>query len=69
MTLREIPGPLGRLEALVDEPAAVRGISRDGLVEGGITDGPKAAVVLGHPHPQYGQPKLPTKKKSSSQSL
>ncbi len=40
MPLREIPGPAGRLEALLDEPSA-----------GGD---PRAAVVLAHPHPQYG---------------
>jgi alpha/beta superfamily hydrolase len=38
--LREIGGPGGRLEALLDEPA-------------GSTD-VRAAVVLAHPHPQYG---------------
>src|SRR5882672_10937678 len=40
MPLREIAGPAGRLEALVDEPAAGASI--------------RAAVVLAHPHPQYG---------------
>jgi alpha/beta superfamily hydrolase len=54
MMLHEIPGPLGPLEALLDEPASAPGINRDGLLESGFTDGPKAAVVLGHPHPQYG---------------
>jgi hypothetical protein len=39
--LREIPGPAGRLEALLDEPA----VSADQL---------RAAVVFGHPHPQHG---------------
>src|SRR5712691_12623735 len=39
--LREIPGPAGRLEALLDEPA----VSADQL---------RAAVVFGHQHPQYG---------------
>jgi uncharacterized protein len=38
--LREIAGPAGRLEALLDEPAEGTPL--------------KAAVVLGHPHPQYG---------------
>jgi alpha/beta superfamily hydrolase len=38
--LREIPGPVGRLEALLDEPAA--GVDL------------RAAVVFAHPHPQYG---------------
>jgi uncharacterized protein len=36
----EIPGPVGRLEALLEEPA-----DREHL---------RAAVVFGHPHPQYG---------------
>jgi alpha/beta superfamily hydrolase len=40
MPLREIAGPAGRLEALLDEPAS-----------GGQ---PRAAVVLSHPHPQFG---------------
>jgi alpha/beta superfamily hydrolase len=39
--LREIAGPAGRLEALLDEPSASNGSLR-------------AAVVFGHPHPQYG---------------
>ena len=40
MPLRDIAGPAGRLEALLDEPAAGTGV--------------RAAVVLGHPHPQHG---------------
>ena len=41
MPLREIAGPAGRLEVLLEEPAdAATGI--------------RAAVVLAHPHPQYG---------------
>lgn len=37
-SVRQIPGPSGRLEAVLDEP-----------------DGPpRAAVVVGHPHPQHG---------------
>ncbi len=51
--LREIPGPSGSLEALLDEPAAGRGVDRDGLVTSG-SNGLRAAVVFGHPHPQYG---------------
>ncbi len=39
--LREIPGPVGRLEALLDEPA-----------DNG--DSVRAAVVFAHPHPQRG---------------
>jgi alpha/beta superfamily hydrolase len=53
--LREIPGPAGSLEALLDEPAAARGVNADGLVESGRPDGTiRAAAVLGHPHPQHG---------------
>ena len=53
--LREIPGPAGILEALVDEPSAARGVNPDGLVEVGRADGRvRAAAVLAHPHPQYG---------------
>jgi alpha/beta superfamily hydrolase len=52
--LREIAGPAGRLEALLDEPAVERGVSPDGYVEAGRGSGLRAAVVLGHPHPQYG---------------
>lgn len=40
MPLREITGPAGRLEALLEEPAAGAPV--------------RAAVVFGHPHPQYG---------------
>jgi len=40
MRLREIEGPAGRLEALLEEPAAGAAL--------------RAAVVLGHPHPEYG---------------
>lgn len=38
--LREIQGPAGRLEVILEEPA--QGTA------------PRAAVVLGHPHPQHG---------------
>ena len=40
MPLREIPGPAGRLEALLDEPSESIAL--------------RAAVVLAHPHPQHG---------------
>jgi alpha/beta superfamily hydrolase len=39
--LREIAGPAGRLEALLDEPPTA-------------SAGVRAAVVFAHPHPQYG---------------
>jgi len=54
MRVREIPGPAGTLEALLEEPSDERGVNRDGLVEHGQADGLRAAVVLAHPHPQYG---------------
>jgi uncharacterized protein len=52
--VREIPGPAGPLEALLDEPPAVGGVNEEGLVERGRGHGLRAAVVLAHPHPQYG---------------
>jgi uncharacterized protein len=52
--LREIPGPAGPLEALLEEPAEHRGVSSDGLVHLGTNGEVRAAVVLAHPHPQYG---------------
>lgn len=53
MPLREIAGPAGRLEVLLDEPAPARGVSADGLAHAGL-DKPRAAVVLAHPHPLHG---------------
>jgi uncharacterized protein len=52
--LREIAGPAGPLEALLEEPPETRGVSSEGLVHAGTADGIRAAVVFGHPHPQYG---------------
>jgi uncharacterized protein len=52
--LRDIPGPVGPLEALLEEPAEQRGISSEGLVHAGTDGRIRAAVVFGHPHPQYG---------------
>jgi alpha/beta superfamily hydrolase len=52
MPLREIPGPSGRLEVLLDEPRDLRGVDADGLVHSG--GGLRAAVVLAHPHTEYG---------------
>jgi alpha/beta superfamily hydrolase len=54
MRLHEIPGPSGPLEAILDEPAATRGVNPHGLLERGQDGGLRAAVVLAHPHPQYG---------------
>ena len=54
MNIRDIPGPAGSLEAILDEPPLSRGVNEYGLVEHGQAAGPRAAVVFGHPHPQYG---------------
>jgi alpha/beta superfamily hydrolase len=56
--LRELAGPAGRLEALLDEPSERRGVNADGLIDLGRPAGSehavRAAVVFAHPHPQYG---------------
>jgi len=54
MPLREIPGPAGRLECLLDEPPPARTVGDDGLVSEGQTTGLRAAVVFAHPHTEYG---------------
>jgi len=54
MRLRSIPGPAGQLEVILDEPPAAGGVNEEGLVERGLDAGLRAAVVLAHPHPQYG---------------
>lgn len=54
MRVREIPGPAGSLETLLEEPPPARGVNAEGLVERGQADGLRAAVVLAHPHPQFG---------------
>ncbi|MGE3956840.1 MAG: alpha/beta hydrolase [Vicinamibacterales bacterium] len=51
--LRDIQGPAGRLEVILDLPAD-RGVTGEGLLATGPGEGPRAAVVLGHPHPQFG---------------
>jgi uncharacterized protein len=60
MALREIAGPAGRLEALLDEPAP-RGVGADGLWADTHIDPDddararaRAAVVFAHPHTEYG---------------
>jgi alpha/beta superfamily hydrolase len=53
MPLREITGPAGRLEALLDEPAEQRGVGANGLVNT-PANGVRAAVVFAHPHTEYG---------------
>jgi uncharacterized protein len=54
MPLREITGPAGRLEALLDDPAAPGTIGADGRVSAGHPGGLRAAVVFAHPHTAYG---------------
>ena len=54
MALRDIPGPAGRLEALLDEPSAGRRVVENGLLATGHDTGLRAAVVLAHPHTEYG---------------
>ena len=54
MPLREIAGPAGRLEALLDEPVAPGTIGADGHLAIGYTHGVRAAVVFAHPHTEYG---------------
>src|SRR5215210_6920933 len=44
-TITDLTGPAGTLEALLDGPAGVSDRA---------TSSPTAAVVFGHPHPQYG---------------
>lgn len=52
--IREIAGPAGRLEALLDQPAAARRVNHDGLLEAAHPGPVRAAVVLAHPHPLHG---------------
>jgi len=52
--LREIAGPAGRLEALLDEPVVNRTVDADGLVHAGQPGGLRAAVVVAHPHTGHG---------------
>jgi len=54
MPLREIAGPAGRLEALLEEPMAAGAIGHDGRVSLGHPGGLRAAVVLAHPHTEFG---------------
>jgi len=54
MPLREIAGPAGRLEALLDEPIPAGAIDHLGRVAAGAADGVRAAVVFAHPHTEQG---------------
>ena len=49
MPPREIAGPAGRLESLLEEPMPPGAIGHDGRVSRGHPDGLRAAVVFGHP--------------------
>jgi len=50
----EVAGPVGLLEALLDEPSPSRRVNEEGLLERGHEGAPRAAVAFAHPHPQYG---------------
>src|SRR4051794_34122689 len=52
--LREIAGPVGILEALLDEPADRSGVSAEGRLVAGRAESARAAVVFAHPHPLHG---------------
>lgn len=62
--IHHIPGPSGVLEALVDDPRSMcttaspspAPLVSDAAVasQAGVIERPTAAVVLAHPHPQYG---------------
>ncbi len=49
MPVLELAGPAGRLEAVIDEPAAAGTIGADGLLNIGHQSGLRAAVVFAHP--------------------
>ena len=49
MPIRELSGPAGRLEAVLDEPAAAGTVDADGLLSTGHKGGLRAAVVFAHP--------------------
>lgn len=53
MPVRDLTGPAGRIEALLDDPARP-GIGADGLVSQVHGAGVRAAVVFGHPHTELG---------------
>jgi len=49
MPILELAGAAGRLEALLDEPAAAGTVDADGLLNSGHRGGLRAAVVFAHP--------------------
>jgi alpha/beta superfamily hydrolase len=52
--LREIPGPAGRLEALLDEPRSARSVDAEGRLHAGHAGDVRSAVVFAHPHTEHG---------------
>ena len=54
MPPREIAGPAGRLEAILEEPMPPGTLSHDGRVSIGHHGGLRAAVVFAHPHTEMG---------------
>ncbi|HEY7291299.1 MAG TPA: alpha/beta fold hydrolase [Vicinamibacterales bacterium] len=54
MPTREIAGPAGLLEAIIDLPAHAGTVGPDGLLNRGHPAGLRAAVVLGHPLTEMG---------------
>jgi hypothetical protein len=53
MPRHEIPGPAGRIEALLDEPATRGAFDRESAATGAPAQ-VHAAVVFAHPHTEYG---------------
>ena len=54
MPPRELAGPAGRLEAILEEPLAAGALGPDGRVSTGHPGGLRAAVVIGHPLTEMG---------------
>ena len=54
MPPREMAGPAGRLEAILEEPMPPGTVGHDGRVSIGHPGGLRAAVVLAHPHTEMG---------------
>lgn len=54
MPPRELAGPAGRLEAILEEPVPAGTLGHDGRVSTGHPGGLRAAVVIGHPLTEMG---------------
>jgi alpha/beta superfamily hydrolase len=54
MPPREIAGPAGRLEAILEEPMPAGTVGHDGRISSGHPGGLRAAVVFGHPLTEMG---------------